>query len=92
MRRLFHFLGTAAHDLLTDDISNETRSVSPTGLGWFDDEQGLCPELRPQTNDNNLSRCGAGRSSFGSTQKNISQDDGMVMNFIMSRKDERNPA
>ena len=29
---------------------------------------------------------------FGPPQKNISQDDGMVMNFIMGSKDKRNPA
>ena len=29
---------------------------------------------------------------FGPTQKNISQDDGMVMNFIVGCKDKRNPA
>ena len=31
-------------------------------------------------------------TNSGPTQKNVSQDDGMVMNLVMGREDERDPA
>lgn len=68
------------------------QTVLTDRTGRFDYGQGLCPELRLQTENDNPSRCGAGRSSFGSTRKNSPQDDDMVMNLVVGSKDGRNPA